>query len=399
MKPLNSNGPGVRSTLVSRRGFLYSSLAAAATLGGPAIPGSVQAGALGFKVLESAVISQQPEFYHGWPTLTRRPNGELWAVWSGGREAHVCPFGQVCAMTSLDNGATWTWPRVLLDSAIDDRDAGVMETAKGSLLVTTFTSLAYVPGLEQAEKADKWPAEKLARWRAAHRRLGKEAQQKDLGQWMLRSTDGGRTWSTRYDCTVNSPHGPVQLRDGRVLYAGKELWTGDRRIGVCASGDDGQTWQWLAEIRTRKGDEAEHYHELHAVECANGTLIVHIRNDNKANGGETLQTESTDGGTTWSEPHSIGVWGLPSHLLRLRDGRLLMSYGHRRPPLGNQARLSDDNGKTWSDAMMLSGDGASGDLGYPSSAELDDGSLLTVWYEQMQGRARAVLRQARWTLG
>ena len=114
--------------------------------------------------------------------------------------------------------------------------------------------------------------------------------------------------------------------------------------------------------------------------------------------GETLQCESTDGGKTWSEPHSIGVWGLPSHLLRLRDGRLLMTYGHRRAPLGNQARLSEDNGRTWSEAMILSGDGVSGDLGYPSTVQIDDGSLVTVWYESMKGRPKAVLRQARWSL-
>ena len=112
-----------------------------------------------------------------------------------------------------------------------------------------------------------------------------------------------------------------------------------------------------------------------------------------------MQTESTDGGKTWSEPHSIGVWGLPSHLLRLRDGRLVMSYGHRRAPLGNQARVSSDHGKTWSEPMLISADGTSGDLGYPSTVQLDDGSLLTVWYEKLKDRTQAVLRQARWTLG
>jgi hypothetical protein len=34
------------------------------------------------------VISQQPEFYHGWPTLTRLHSGELLVTYSGGREAH-----------------------------------------------------------------------------------------------------------------------------------------------------------------------------------------------------------------------------------------------------------------------------------------------------------------------
>ena len=145
------------------------------------------------------------------------------------------------------------------------------------------------------------------------------------------------------------------------------------------------------------GDKvASAYHELHAVEAADGTLIAQIRNHNEANKGETLQTESKDGGKTWSEPHSIGVWGLPSHLLRLRDGRLVMTYGHRRKPYGNQARISSDNGQTWSEAMILSGDGIGGDLGYPSTVELADGTLLSVWYETMKEPKLAVLRQATW---
>ena len=75
-----------------------------------------------------------------------------------------------------------------------------------------------------------------------------------------------------------------------------------------------------------------------------------------------------------------------------------MTYGHRRAPFGNQARLSDDRGRTWSEPLIISGDGASGDLGYPSTVELDDGTLLTVWYELLKGSPRAVLRQARWTV-
>jgi hypothetical protein len=232
----------------------------------------------------------------------------------------------------------------------------------------------------------------------AHNRLTSDQRQANLGQWMIRSTDGGLTWSQRYPTLVNSPHGPIQLADGRLLYAGKELWTGESRVGVCESTDDGQTWQWLAGIPTRKGDLAASYHELHAVEAGNGRLIVHVRNHNKANAGETLQSESTDGGKSWSEPRAIGVWGLPSFLLRLKDGRLLITYGHRRPPLGNQARLSDDQGRTWSEPLVISDDGISADLGYPSTVELGDGSLLTVWYEQMKGYPRAVLRQARWEI-
>jgi hypothetical protein len=341
-------------------------------------------------------ISQQPEFYHGWPTLLRRSNGELLVACSGGREAHICPFGRVELIRSSDGGNTWSWPEVLLDTPIDDRDAGLCETAEGSLLATTFTSLAYQPILDRA--AD-WPSAKLERWKAVNRRTTPEQRQALVGTWMIRSTDRGMTWSAPSRVPLNSPHGPVRLSGGRLLYAGKRLWDADKKVGVAESTDDGRTWRWLSDIPARPGDSVQEYHELHAIETKSGRVLVQIRNHNPNNRLETLQCESTDGGKTWSVPHSIGVWGMPSHLLRLRDGRLLMSYGYRRAPFGNQARTSEDEGRTWSVPIVLSDDGASGDLGYPSTAELADGQLVTVWYESMKGAPGAVLRMARWSLG
>jgi sialidase-1 len=388
---------------VDRRSFLAATAAVGASLALPRSGPARQAGPIA-EILEIRVISQQPSLYHGWPTLARRKNGQLLLVCSGGRESHVCPFGRVELMTSGDGGQSWTYPRVLIDGPIDDRDAGILETAKGTLLVTTFTSLAYEPTLEKAEKDAKagldrkWTSEKLARWQAANNRLSADRRKEELGVWMIRSTDEGITWSPRYDCLVDSPHGPIQLADGRLLYAGKDLWRQGERVGFCESTDDGQTWRWLSQIPVRDGDSHTEYHELHAVETEDGRIVCHVRNHNKANAGETLQCESSDGGKTWSKPQSIGVWGLPSHLMRLKDNRLLMTYGHRRKPLGNQARLSTDHGRNWSEPIELSGDGITGDLGYPSTVELDDGTLVTVWYEVMKDSPGAVLRQAKWKL-
>jgi len=352
---------------------------------------------------DARVISMRPSYYHGWPTIARRKDGELLVVCSGGRESHVCPFGWVEMMRSKDGGETWGFPCILMDTAIDDRDAGVCETPQGSLLVTTFTSLAYMDYFKEAkpgtnDRFNDWTEERMATWKAAHERTSAAEREQMLGTWMLRSSDDGVTWSAPYRVPVNSPHGPIPLSDGRVIYAGKRLWHEKRRIGVADSSDDGQTWRWLAEIPTRDGDDFTDYHELHIGEAANGHLIAQIRNHNKAHESETLQSESDDGGRTWSMPHSIGVWGLPSHLLRLKDGRMLMTYGYRRAPFGNQARLSEDHGKTWSEPMTISNDGPAGDLGYPSTVQLDDGSLATVWYERMKGSPRAVLRQASWRL-
>src|SRR5262249_25536578 len=117
----------------SRRQVLGHAGAAAAT----ALLGRRLRAAPEARVEAAGVISRQPTRYHGWPTLARRRDGQLVLVYSGGREAHVCPFGRVELMRSRDGGATWSWPQVLLDSPIDDRDAGVVETADGALLVTT----------------------------------------------------------------------------------------------------------------------------------------------------------------------------------------------------------------------------------------------------------------------
>lgn len=386
---------------MNRRQFTYTLGLATA---GAFVPWSRSAGvAPGLELLETKVISHVPSLYHGWPTLTRRKNGQLLLVCSGGRESHVCPFGRVEMIMSSDEGKSWSWPQVLLDSPTDDRDAGVLETAKGTLLVTTFTSLAYEPGFLKARaggagKPSGWTAERLAAWEAVHRRLNDSQRKAELGQWVLRSTDGGLNWSPRIPTLVNSPHGPTQLADGKLLYAGVELWSRPRRVGVAESRDDGLTWHWLAEIPARPGDSPESYHELHAVEAGDGRIVAQIRNHNQANSNETLQTESVDGGRTWSVPRAIGVWGLPSHLLMLKNGKLLMTYGYRRRPFGNQARLSHDHGRTWSDPITISADGIGVDLGYPSTVELADGSLLTAWYETMSGSPKAILRQAHWRL-
>ncbi|TWU03177.1 sialidase family protein [Neorhodopirellula pilleata] len=350
------------------------------------------------EIIETKQISPRPMEYCGWPTLARQTSGKLMLAWSGMREQHVCPFGTVQWMTSDDGGASWTWPRTLIDSVIDDRDAGVLQTAKGSILVTSFSSLAYESILAKAEKEGSWPEDRLSRWRSAGYRVGSSQRKAELGTWLIRSTDGGMSWSSRVDSLVNSPHGPTQLSDGRLLYAGKQLWHDNPRVGVAVSDDDGISWQWLAEITARPGDEPNQYHELHAIEAADGRIIVQIRNHNSANSGETLQCESIDGGQTWSTPRAIGVWGLPSHLIRLADDRLLMTYGHRRVPYGNLARLSDDQGRTWSSPLTISDDASNGDLGYPSTVQLDDGRLVTVWYEKTKSQAYAVLRQATWRL-
>jgi hypothetical protein len=61
---------------------------------------------------------------------------------------------------------------------------------------------------------------------------------------------------------------------------------------------------------------------------------------------------------------------------------LLCSYGYRREPFGVRACVSEDQGATWKieQEIVLRDDGGSRDLGYPSSVQLADGTLVTVYY-------------------
>ena len=354
------------------------------------------------KIIETKIISVDNNSYEGWPTVSKLNNGNLCLVFSGGRKRHVCPFGRLEFMLSNDNGKSWSWPRVIFDSAFDDRDGGILVTQKGTLIATTFSSDAYVNILNKANELQQqnklnWPDNELLQWQQAHQRT-LQTPDSTTGQWVFRSIDNGATWSDAIPSHVNSPHGPINLKSGKLLYAGKELWHGKARLGFCISDDDGLSWKWQSELPTRPGDSSEHYHELHAVEMDNETIIVQIRNWNENNQGETLQSESLDGGNTWTIPHSIGVWGLPSHLLKLSDGRLMMTYGHRRKPFGNQARISNDSGQTWSEPLFISTDGTCGDLGYPSTVEISKNHFITIWYERKEHEKRAILRQAEWNL-
>jgi hypothetical protein len=94
------------------------------------------------------------------------------------------------------------------------------------------------------------------------------------------------------------------------------------------------------------------------------------------------ESYSDDSGVTWAEPWPTALWGFPPHLTLLNDGRVLCSYGYRRPPYGERACLSED-GITWdlSDEVVLRDDAPNDDLGYPASIEVEPGQVLTVYYQ------------------
>ncbi len=342
------------------------------------------------EILTTRVICKQPGKYIGWPTITKTSSGELLVVFSGERDAHVCPFGVTQLMRSSDNGESWSNPETINNTPLDDRDAGILETRTGTMLVNWFTSLAF----DRESFYKRNPS-----WIRHAEKLGEETKKHWIGNWTRRSTDGGKTWEKPVKQLVSSPHGPVELADGRLLYVGTAFVDGEKIIGVEQSTDDGVSWQLVSRIPIDSTDEVTYLHEPHAVELADGTLLAMIRYTGGPGTSYLRQSESYDGGRSWTTSHITDIWGYPPHLIQLSNGWVLASYGVRREPFGEKACISKDGGKTWeTDTEIMIYPALNSDLGYPASVQLEDGSILTVYYQIDKEGEKTSLMSTHWRL-
>ena len=273
---------------------------------------------------EHGVIASYPdEFYgyFGWPTVARMPDGTLVAAASGLRNAHVCPFGRSVFMRSTDDGRTWTSPRVVNDSPLDDRDTGLVSCGGQRLLLTWFTTDWRASAERRMEDLD---AVTRARWQEGMARVDDDNARRWVGAWCRTSEDAGETWSEPIRVPQTTPHGPIRLRAGGLLFLGKLFETdmagfegGIGAIAATRSDDGGRTWQPLGTVPFFEGSIEANYHEAHVAELPDGKLVGLIRFE-RGGGLDPedlglqhfmhMYTESTDGGRTWT---TGGADGLP----------------------------------------------------------------------------------------
>ena len=342
------------------------------------------------EIIWTKALCKESGRYIGWPTVCRAQNGELIAVFSGDRDEHVCPFGKSQLIRSADGGKTWSAPVNICNTILDDRDSGIISLDDGSLVMAWFTSIAYRGYIR--DRAKLKPGSPQFYWWLHNEKLRPEEVEAQLGAFTRRSTDGGKTWEPAVRTPCSAPHGPIQLKDGRLLYMGKSgdadhmnLGAGIGKIVAAESSDRGKSWRVIGEVPFPEYIHVlRDCHEPHAVETADGRIVVQIRCHSKSSGfaESSVQSESADGGKTWTMAKPMGLDGYPPHLIRLADGKLLSVYGRRRGNLGEFACLSDDQGRTWdvTNEIKLVGHW-NGDLGYPASVQLPDGNILTVYYQ------------------
>ena len=235
------------------------------------------------------------------------------------------------------------------------------------------------------------------------KKIPDELNDKFKGSTYTVSYDNGVTFGEVFRGPVTSPHGPCELSDGTILWVGPKH-SGDNepeleiQIYAYKINTDG-TNELLGEIPVPENEKGFYYCEPHAVELPSGKIICHIRADGKNGELTVFQTESEDGGRSWTCPHQIlsDKGGAPAHLMLHSSGMLISTYGYREAPYGVRAMFSEDEGKTWDTGNDIYINNVSWDLGYPSTVELNDGSLLTLFYAHKDADSPAEIFKVKWS--
>ena len=353
--------------------------------------------------------------YFAWPTIARLPDDRLALYTSGLRARHVCPFGKVTVSYSEDDGATWSKPEILLNTPLDDRDAGVAVSGNRVCVTSFNNTIAFQKGITETEPMS--PEIKKAAVEYLNSVDAEAAEKKYLGALYIISTDGGKTFGEPKKVPVTAPHGPCVLPNGKFLYVGRRFGSkaedGIPHIACYIENDEGE-FELLSYVPDVKGESEEKWLlpcEPHAIVLPSGKIIVHVRAqrfipENSFRGWEDFtmyQSVSVDGGKTFSEPVALlpVLGGAPSHLYRTKDGTLISSYAFREyvdhdKPSAVLALISHDDGESWTAHYICAGE-HSWDMGYPATVEKDDGTLITIFYDH-KGNGPAVIKAVDWEL-
>ena len=346
---------------------------------------------------EARTILSNPDSiynYFAWPSIARLQDGRLAVTCSGFRRGHVCPFGQAVMMTSSDEGQTYTSAAAIIETPLDDRDAGVVPFGENGVIVTSFNNT------RAAQR--NWNPDN-AEYMAYVDTVTDEDEARYLGSTFRLSFDGGNTFGDIHISPVTSPHGPTALSDGTLLWVGRtfaedDVFDENDRIEAWRINTDG-SMEFVGAVPPvfRNGTRINAC-EPSALELPDGTLLCQFRAENGLF--TVFQTRSSDGGRTWSEPVQLLAdrGGSPPHLYLHSSGVLISSYGYRQNPYGVRLMLSTDYGQTWKKDIVLWETDSSSDLGYPATVELNDGTLLTVFYAKDTPNGPAVIKQIRWRL-
>ncbi|MFN0169452.1 MAG: sialidase family protein [Bryobacteraceae bacterium] len=365
---------------MDRRQFSLSLAAASVT--------SAQDG--GLKKLKDITIYSNDLFYCAFPSVVRRPSGELLVAFRRAPNrrllgekgySHTDPNSYCVLVRSRDNGDTWTKePDLIYAHPLGgSQDPCMVQLRDGSIVCTTYlwTWLNRQAGAKTQGTAER-------------------AQFVYQGGYLVRSDDGARTWKGPFypppvpGRDVKDGFGKplpaynrgamCQGRDGRLYWAVAYAQNHSDResdIHLMISADRGETWKYSCPIAT---DSKVTFNETSMYETPKGDLVAFARTANFDD--HTVIARSRDGGKSFEKWQDAGWQGHPHHAVRLPDNRVFLVYGYRHKPYGIRARVLDAECTNFATApeIVLRDDGGSGDLGYPWAVVLPNRRVLATYY-------------------
>jgi hypothetical protein len=208
------------------------------------------------------------------------------------------------------------------------------------------------------------------------------------------SYDRGKTWkgpyalptfdrhlTARTDYIVNGPRDCLLFVSAAEPKVNASLK--DRAFCIRTT-DGGETFQFLSWMT---GDPISTRSVMPSTVRVSKTQLVSALRRRDDTGGQKCWIDaygSNDNGASWTFLSKVADTGPkngnPPSMVRMRDGRLVVTYGLRITPFGIRARTSADNGKTWGDEIVLRKDAGTWDFGYTRTVQRSDGMLVTIYY-------------------
>ena len=318
------------------------------------------------------------------PNIARLGNGDLLAVWSVSDKVWSLKL-QIMASRSTDGGRTWSAGTYLAGQPKNTNcDASLLVDGDRAML---FWSLVRNPN--RIEK---------------------------LETWKMVSADFGHTWSKPEQVPMPRKYAGTQsrtsltLRDGRlVLPYAWDIWIeqgmvpkteGEMNLkaSLLTSSDHGETWHSGGDVYVEAPKTTPFSTsgacEPGIVELADGSLYMLVRTGTS----HAWESRSRDGGKTWTEarPSPLKAHNTNVALRRLQGTADVVAVWNNSPrnrwPL--VVALSRDGCQTWSQPHELAGQPGL-EASYASLTQLDDGTVVVVWQQDLPKNQTREIRFAR----
>lgn len=351
-------------------------------------------GVAGVRKLKDVMIYNDTMYYSAFPSVIKQPDGELLVAFR--RAPNRVQFGErgnnhvdhnsyLVGVTSTD-AENWSDPKLIYAHDFGgSQDPCLLQLRDGTLLCTSYgwTTTRGEPDLKE-------PYFEAGGFIF-------------LGGYLVKSTDGGKTWSE----PIYPPHihpernynvfgKPVPAYNRGALYEtedGRVLWIvaahdsiGKTSNFLLVSNDKGETWEYTGVVAQ---DGQISFNEASVIETPKGDIVGFLRTANY--GDQAVISRSSDGGKTFHW-QSMGFQGHPMNALQLSDGRVLITYGYRHSPYGIRARILNSECTDWHSApeIILRTDGGNSDLGYSWPVQLDKNRVLVTYYFNKKNGVRHI---------